>query len=91
MRVVMAANWWYRRGGLGAVMLDEAAGLEARGHEVVPFAAAHPDNVGTPWSRYFPPFLELSDDGRGLGPAAKAEAAERQRLLLLLPVPEEGA
>lgn len=75
MRVVMAANWWYRRGGLGGVMLDEAGGLEARGHEVVPFAAAHPQNEATPWSRYFPRFTETAQAGAGLSLAARASAA----------------
>ena len=63
MRVVFVANWWYRRGGLGAVMLDEASALERRGHEIIPFAASHPDNLPTPWARYFPEFHETADMG----------------------------
>jgi len=59
----MAANWWYRRGGLGAIMFDETAELERRGHAVIPFAAAHPANRPTPWARYFPPFTE-TESGR---------------------------
>jgi glycosyltransferase involved in cell wall biosynthesis len=77
MRVVMAANWWYRRAGLGGVMLDEAVALEQRGHTVIPFAAAHPDNLETVWSRYFPPFVETGDGGRGLTPATRLAAALR--------------
>jgi glycosyltransferase involved in cell wall biosynthesis len=77
MRVVMAANWWYRRGGLGGVMLDEAAALEQRGHTVVPFAAAHPDNVETEWSSYFPPFVETGDAGRALPPTTRVGVALR--------------
>ncbi|HEY8868734.1 MAG TPA: glycosyltransferase [Candidatus Limnocylindrales bacterium] len=77
MRVVMAANWWYRRGGLGGVMLDEAVALEQRGHTVVPFAAAHPDNLETAWSGYFPPFVETGDGGRALAPATRLAAALR--------------
>jgi glycosyltransferase involved in cell wall biosynthesis len=74
MRIVMAANWWYRRGGLTSVMMDEAAGLERRGHEVIPFAAAHADNVPTPFSDHFPPFFETADAGRQLGPGRRAAA-----------------
>ncbi len=74
MRVLMAANWWYRRGGLGAVMLDEAAGLTERGHEVIPFASAHPQNLSSPWSRFFPPFTETAEGGLGLGPFRRATA-----------------
>jgi len=75
MRLVMVANWWYRRGGLGAVMLDEATELSSRGHEVIPFASAHPDNLATPWSSYFPPFTETAEAGRGMGPATRVRAA----------------
>jgi glycosyltransferase involved in cell wall biosynthesis len=75
MRIVMAANWWYRRGGLGAVMLDEADGLVARGHEIIPFAAAHPENLPTTWDTYFPPFVETSTGGRELALAERVTAA----------------
>jgi glycosyltransferase involved in cell wall biosynthesis len=77
MKVVVAANWWYRRGGLGAVMLDEAAGLDRRGVEVIPFAAAHPDNAVTPFDSYFPPYIETSGLGAGMGVRARAAAASR--------------
>ena len=63
----MAANWWYRRGGLGAVMVDEAEALERRGHAVIPFAAAHPANLPTPYARSFPRFRETQDAGAGMG------------------------
>jgi glycosyltransferase involved in cell wall biosynthesis len=77
MRVVMAANWWYRRGGLGRVMFDEAGGLEARGWQVIPFAAAHPENEPTAWSRYFPAFTEMAQAGADMSLGAKALAAFR--------------
>lgn len=75
MRIVMAANWWYRRGGLGAVMFDEARGLESRGIEVIPFAAAHPQNEATPWSRFFPTFTETAQAGALMSPLARAATA----------------
>jgi glycosyltransferase involved in cell wall biosynthesis len=74
MRIVMAANWWYRRGGLTSVMIDEAEALEKRGHEVIPFAAAHSDNLPTPNSDLFPPFFETADGGHALGPVRRAAA-----------------
>jgi glycosyltransferase involved in cell wall biosynthesis len=77
MRIVFVANWWYRRGGLGAVMLDEAAELERRGHEIIPFAARHPDNLSTPWSRYFPEFRETADLGAAMSIGSKATMAIR--------------
>lgn len=71
----MVANWWYRRGGLGAVMFDETEALRSLGHEVIPFAAAHPENEPTEWSRFFPPYHEMSDLGGGSSALAKARVA----------------
>ena len=68
----MAANWWYRRGGLGAVMFDETEALRRRGHEVVPFAAAHPENEPTEWSPFFPAYVEMSALGRGASAMTRA-------------------
>ena len=77
MRIAMVANWWYRRGGLGAVMLDEAAELERRGYDIAPFAAAHPDNLPSRWSEYFPGFRETGEMGAGMSAGAKAGTAFR--------------
>jgi glycosyltransferase involved in cell wall biosynthesis len=75
MKIVMAANWWYRRGGLGAVMLDEASALEQIGHEIIPFAAKHPKNLPSRWEAYFPPFHETQELGSGIGLAQRARIA----------------
>lgn len=75
MRIAMVANWWYRRGGLGGVMLDEAGWLSALGHEVVPFAAAHPANMAAISAPYFPPFIETSDLGSGQSPIQRLRMA----------------
>jgi glycosyltransferase involved in cell wall biosynthesis len=77
MRIVFVSNWWYRRGGLGAMMLDEVAELERRGHEIVPFAARHPNNIDTPWSSYFPESFNTADLGTGMTFAQKARATAR--------------
>jgi glycosyltransferase involved in cell wall biosynthesis len=77
MRVVFVANWWYRRGGLGSVMLDEAAALALRGHEVIPFAARHPINLSTPWDRFFPAFHETGDLGDSMSALERLQAAAR--------------
>ena len=75
MRVAMVANWWYRRGGLGGVMLDETSWLSGRGHEIMPFAAAHPANLPASTSRFFPPFVETAELGAGLVPFERLRAA----------------
>jgi glycosyltransferase involved in cell wall biosynthesis len=77
MRIVFVANWWYRRGGLGAVMLDEAEELERRGHEVVPFASRHPENLATSWKPYFPEFRETSDLGASMSFGTRVSTAVR--------------
>lgn len=64
MRVLVVNKFWYRRGGLERVMFDEAAWLEAAGHEVAHFSTAHPDNEPSPYSDYFAPYLELGAGGR---------------------------
>lgn len=73
MRVIVANKFWYRRGGLERVMFDEIEWLEAAGHEVAHFSTAHPDNVTSPWSEYFVPYLELGST-RAL-PAREAAVA----------------
>lgn len=77
MRIVMVANWWYRRGGLGAVMLDEAAALERRGHEIVPFASRHHENLATEWARYFPEFRETGNLGGSMPLTRRVSTALR--------------
>lgn len=76
MRVLVANKFWYRRGGLERVMLDEIGWLEGAGHEVAHFSTAHPSNQPSPWERYFVPYLELGADG-GLGRRDKLAAAVR--------------
>ena len=75
MQIVMVANWWYRRGGLGSVMLSEAEALAKAGHEVIGFAAAHPDNLASPESAYYPEFLETSAGGSGMSALVRLRAA----------------
>jgi glycosyltransferase involved in cell wall biosynthesis len=77
VRIVMAANWWYRRGGLGAVMLDEAGELGRRGHEVIPFASRHPENLDSPWSGYFPEFREIAGVGGSMSVGRQISTALR--------------
>lgn len=75
MRIVMVANWWYRRGGLGRVMFAEAEGLTQAGHEVIGFAASHDENLPSRASQYFPPFVETSAGGTGMSSLARVKAA----------------
>jgi glycosyltransferase involved in cell wall biosynthesis len=58
-------------------MLDEAAELGLRGHEVIPFAARHPDNLETPWKPYFPEFRETADLGASMPLGTRVSTAIR--------------
>ena len=76
MRVLVANKFWYDRGGLEHVMLEEVRELTALGHDVAHFSTAHPRNDDSPWSSYFAPYSELADN-RGLSPTERGVAAAR--------------
>lgn len=73
----MLSNFWYQRGGLERVMLADAAGLQERGHDVVPFASAHPLNEPTAYTAYFPASVDHGSLGRGQTVAERAATAVR--------------
>jgi len=76
MRILVANKFWYVRGGLERVMFDEIELLEAAGHEVAHFSAAHPDNIASPWSDDFVPYLEIGA-GSALSATEKMQAVAR--------------
>jgi glycosyltransferase involved in cell wall biosynthesis len=53
MRVLIANNYFYLRGGAERVMFNDMRALLDAGIEVVPFSAADPANVPTEYSQYF--------------------------------------
>jgi glycosyltransferase involved in cell wall biosynthesis len=53
MKILVCHNFYRRHGGADVVMLHTQEFLEGRGHEVIPFAMQHPENLSTPYSRYF--------------------------------------
>ena len=54
MRILLANKFYYRRGGDCIYMLNLEQLLKAHGHEVAVFAMDYPENLETPWQRYFP-------------------------------------
>ncbi|MBE0416983.1 MAG: glycosyltransferase [Coriobacteriia bacterium] len=76
MRIVFANKFWFCSGGVERVAFDEVRALENLGHEVAHFATAHPRNEASPWSGYFPPYIDLGD-GAHLGLLDKITAAVR--------------
>jgi glycosyltransferase involved in cell wall biosynthesis len=74
VRVLNVNKFHYRRAGAETVYFDTARLLAAHGHEVVPFAMQHPQNEPTPWSRFFPSYIEFRAKG---GPAERLARAGR--------------
>ena len=88
MRILQINKYHYLRGGSERVFFNTMRLLREHGHEVVPFAIQHPDNVSSPWDEYFVPAPELRHLGtldRIKGMARffnNREAARRLRRLL---------
>ncbi len=58
MKIIQANKFYMMRGGAERYMFDLSAWLESQGHEVIPFAMQHPDNLPTPYAVYFPRFVQ---------------------------------
>lgn len=54
MRILLSNKFYYRRGGDCIYMLNLEQLLKAHGHEVAVFAMDYPENIDTPWRKYFP-------------------------------------
>ncbi len=54
MRILNISQNYHIRGGSDTYYFLLEGLLKARGHEVVPFAARHPENLQTRWSAHFP-------------------------------------
>lgn len=54
MKILLANKFYYRRGGDCIYMLNLEKLLKAHGHEVAVFAMDYPENLDTPWKKFFP-------------------------------------
>ncbi len=54
MRILLCNKFYYRRGGDCIYMLNLEQMLKEKGHEVAVFAMDYPENLDTPWKKYFP-------------------------------------
>ncbi len=54
MKILLVNKFYYRRGGDCIYMLNLEQLLRAHGHEVAVFAMDYPENLDTPWKKYFP-------------------------------------
>lgn len=60
MKILLANKFYYRRGGDCIYMLNTEQLLKEHSHEIAIFAMQYPDNLPTPWSRYFPNEIKFS-------------------------------
>ena len=75
MRVLLINKFHYLKGGAERAYFDTAHILAENGHEVAFFAMAHPENLKTPWSRFFVSGVDYHDAQASIG--AKLRAAGR--------------
>lgn len=54
MRILLSNKFYYRRGGDCIYTLNLEQLLKAHGHDVAVFAMDYPENIDTPWRKYFP-------------------------------------
>ena len=73
-KLLSVNNYYYRRGGAEVLFLEQNRMLEDAGWQVVPFAMHHPDNLPTPWAKYFPDEIEF---GQSYSAAGKLMRASR--------------
>jgi len=60
MKVLQIHKWHFLASGADRAYFSTSASLEKRGVEVAHFATAHPNNVPSPWSKYFPKYHDFS-------------------------------
>jgi glycosyltransferase involved in cell wall biosynthesis len=77
MRILMVQTYYFKRGGDSAYMLALSKLLEEKGHEVVPFAMAHPNNLPSPYSKYFVSEIDFPELLRDSSPRAALKVAAR--------------
>ena len=54
MKILLANKFYYRRGGDCIYMLNLEQLLEQHGHEVAIFSMDYPENLDSPWKKYWP-------------------------------------
>jgi len=64
MRIAMANNYYYIRGGAERVLFEEKKILEAHGHQVPVFSQSHPHNESSEFSDYYIPFKDWKNISR---------------------------
>lgn len=79
MRVLIANNYFYLRGGAERVMFNDMRALAEAGAEIVPFSAADPANAPTEYAKYFAEGADIHATGALQRVRAAYEAIHCQR------------
>ncbi len=74
MRVLLINKFHYLKGGAERAYFDTAHILTENGHEVAFFAMKHPENLTTPWQRFFVSQVDYHDERAGLWTKLRAAA-----------------
>jgi len=63
VKVLFVNKFFYERGGAVAVFFDTARLIESFGHKAILFAMSHPQNLRSPYSRYFVSNVDFDEPG----------------------------
>lgn len=61
MKILLTNKFYYRRGGDCVVTLNLERLLKEHGHEVAVYAMGYPENLPSPWSKYWPKNMSKVD------------------------------
>lgn len=61
MRILLANKFYYRRGGDCIYTMELEQILKEHGNDVAIFAMDYPDNIDSPWKKYWPKYMSKLD------------------------------
>jgi glycosyltransferase involved in cell wall biosynthesis len=77
VKVLIANNFYYLRGGACTYMFALTNLLEAKGHQIAPFAMHHPKNFNSSYSKYFVSYIDYVESLRDFSLTTGLKAASR--------------
>jgi glycosyltransferase involved in cell wall biosynthesis len=63
LKILMVNKFFYVKGGSERYFFELSHLLESKGHEVIPFAMHHPENLASPYSEFFVEYTEYDASG----------------------------
>ncbi|MFZ1735789.1 MAG: glycosyltransferase, partial [Candidatus Moraniibacteriota bacterium] len=62
MKILEVNKFFYPRRGAERHFIDLIRLLEGQGHEVAVFSMEHPENLPSPYAKFFPPYVGFNSD-----------------------------